>query len=373
MRSRALLVVSFAWLALAAPAQAKVSCSSGATIMREGGLRVFAVRVHTKLDIGWSEWACLGRSAAPLRVSYDTDAVQGDGGIETHEYAFAGGRYLAVASINIGENGGDGAYDVWDLRTRRHVKWFPASWDFNAAPNMWVSPHGDVVATDDIDDLGLFPLHGRRQTLARDARALALAGTTAYWTEGGVAHSATLAGPASSAPDERLVSVGFGRATRCEQRPGTTVFHSGVMRVARHRGKLFACRLFHRPVLPLPSHLAPATLRVAHDRWLFGVDPCSHAASVFDLRYGRTVTELPFKTRWPATLLNDGTLAWIDDAATLFAQAPDIQEATTLATEASALASTGKTVYWTAGGAAHSWTAPPPKIVPSAGTFAGCA
>jgi hypothetical protein len=237
---------------------------------------------------------------------------------------------------------------------------------------MWVSPSGDMVAIDDADQLGLFPRHGRRHTIARDAHALAVAGTTAYWTQDGAAQSTTLAGQASSARDERLLSVGFGRSTSCEQRPGRTVFHSGVLRVARRSGTLFACRLFHRPVLPLPSHLG--SFQVAHDRWLSGVDTCSHAAFVFDLGSGRTVTELPsFKARWSTTLLNDGTLAWIDDAGTLFAQAPDSAQATTLeAAGASALASSGRTVYWTAGGAPHSWTAPKPSPAPGAGDFAGC-
>jgi hypothetical protein len=371
MRSRALLVLPIAWLALAAPAQAKVTCASGDTIIREGGLRVFAVRVDTKFEIGWHDWACLGRHAKPLKVSDDTEAPQGDGGIDTYEYAFAGGRYLGVASVNVGENGGDGSYDVWDLRAGRHLKWFSASWDFDHAPNMWVSPSGDMVAIDDADQLGLFPRHGRRHTIARNAHALAVAGTTAYWTQDGAAHSTTLPGPASSARDERLLSVGFGRSTSCEQRPGRTVFHSGVLRVARRSGTLFACRLFHRPVLPLPSHLG--SFQVAHDRWLSGVDTCSHAAFVFDLRSGRTVTELPFQRRWTSTLLDDGTLAWIDDAGTLFAQPPDTPDAVPLATGASALASSGKTVYWTEAGAAHSWTAPPPANMPSASDFAGCA
>lgn len=159
----------------------------------------------------------------------------------------------------------------------------------------------------------------------------------------------------------------------CERKPGTSVLRTGQVRVARHGGRLFACRLRHRPVLALPSHLVPATLQAAHDRWLFGVDTCSQAAFVFDLGSGRPVTELPFKRRWSATLLDEGTLAWIDDAGTLFAQAPDSSEATTLeATGASALASTGKTVYWTAGGAPHSWTAPKPVPAPGAGDFAGC-
>jgi hypothetical protein len=371
MRLRALLMVSIAWLAVAAPASAKPRCNSGGTIMADGPLRVFEVRQDTRLEVGWTDWACLGRPATPLPVSKDVDA--GEGGIDTSEYAFAGGRYLAVASINDGANGGDGSYAVWDLRSRRIVRQVDAAWDFHHFPDLRLSPNGDIAAIEEESRLEVIPRRGKRLTLSSDEHDLALAGTTVYWTEAGAPRSATLPGPASTAPDHHLIRWYFKPESVCERKPGTSLLRTGLVRVARHSGRLFACRLRHKPVLPLPSHLAPATLRAANDRWLFGVDTCSHAAVVFDLRSGRTVTELPFKARWAATLLDDGTLAWIGDAATLFAQAPDAPEATTLATGASALASTGTTVYWTAGGAAHSWTAPPPVSVPGAADFAGCA
>jgi hypothetical protein len=368
---RLLLATSLALLAMAAPAQAKPRCTSGGTILAGGPLRIFEVPYKSRLDVGWTDWACLGRHAPPLQVGSDLDA--GEGGTDTWEYAFAGGRYLAVASTDTGENGADGTYFVWDLRTRRQIRWADAAWDFDRVPDMRLSPHGDIVAVEEENRLELIPLHGRRRTLSRDAHDLALAGTTAYWTEAGAARSATLPGAASTAPDRHVIPPYFKPESTCERRPGTTLLRLGLVRVARHRGKLLACRLRHRPVLPLPSHLAPATLLAAHDRWLAGVDRCSHAAFVFDLSSGGTVSEIPsFEARWPATLLDDGTLAWIDDAGTLFAQAADSGQATTLATGASALASSGRTAYWTAGGAPHSWTAPQPSPAPGAGDFAGC-
>jgi hypothetical protein len=369
-RIAALSLIAFGLLA--APAHAKVRCTSGGTIMADGPLRVFELPLQTRLEVGWTDWACLGRHGKPVQVSRDVDA--GEGGVDTSEYAFAGGRYLAVASIDDGANGGDGSYAVWDLRTRRVVRSVGAAWDFDHFPDLRLSPHGDIVAVEEENLLEVIPLHGRRQTLSHDAHDLALAGTTAYWTEGGVARSAALPGAASTAPDHHLARWYFKPESVCERTPGTSLLRTGLVRVARHGGRLFACRLRHRPVLALPSHLVAATLHAAHDRWLSGVDTCSHAAFVFDLGSGRTVTELPsFKARWSTTLLNDGTLAWIDDAGTLFAQPPDTPDAVPLATGASALASSGKTVYWTEAGAAHSWTAPPPANMPSASDFAGCA
>ena len=370
MRSRALLVASLALLALAAPAQAaKVRCTSGATILIDGKLRVFAVREDTRLQTGWTEWACLGH-AKPVHVSDDVDG--GDGGISTWEYAYAGGRYLAVAATNEGENGADGSYTLWDLRTRRVVKVADATWVFDLDPQLRLDPRGDMVAIEEEHALEVIPRHGPRRTLSHAARNLALAGTTAYWTEGGAAHSAPLGGPASTAPDDHVVRLAIDGSSRCERRPGRTVARAPFVRVARHGRRLFACRILNRAAVPLPSHTAPATLRITGDHWLFGVDTCSHIGSVIDLRSGRTVTELPFESRWAATLLRDGTLAWIDDAGTLFARPPNTQDATTLGTGASALASNGRTVYWTAGGTPHGWRSPAPAVTPTAGDLAGC-
>jgi hypothetical protein len=367
---RLLLVTSLALLAMAAPAEAKPRCTSGGTILADGPLRIFELPYRSRLDVGWTDWACLGRHAKPLHVGNDFDG--GEGGTDTWEYAFAGGRYLAVAFTDTGENGADGTYFVWDLRTRRQIRWADATWDFDHYPDMRLSPHGDIVAIEEENRLEVIPVRGHRRTLSRDAHDLGLAGTTVYWTEAGAARSATLPGAASTAPDRHVIPPYFKPESSCERRPGTTLERTGLVRVARQGGKLFACRLRHRPVLSLPSHLVASTLRVAKDRWLAGVDTCSHAAFVFDLRSGRTVTELPFQARWSAALLDDGTLAWIDDAGALFAQAPDSGQATTLATSASALASSGTTAYWTAGGTPHSWTAPQPSPAPGAGDFAGC-
>jgi hypothetical protein len=367
---RLLPAAALVLLAFAPPAHAQPRCTSGGTILAGGGLRIFELRYTSRLDVGWTDWACLGHGK-PVHVSNDFDA--GEGGTDTWEYAFAGGRYLAVASTDTGENGADGTYFVFDLRTRRQVRWASAAWDFDGLPDMRLSPHGDIVAIEEENLLEAIPLHGHRRTLSHDAHDLALAGTTVYWTEAGAARSATLPGAASTAPDRHVVPPYFKPESSCERRAGTTLLRTGLVRVARHGGKLFACRLRHRPVLALPSHLVPATLRTAHDRWLAGVDTCSHAAFVFDLRSGRTVTELPFKARWSAVLLDDGTLAWIDDAGTLSAQAPDSAQATALATEASALAVSGTTVYWTARGAPHSARAPEPVPAPGAVDFAGCA
>ncbi len=69
----------------------------------------------------------------------------------------------------------------------------------------------------------------------------------------------------------------------------------------------------------------------------------------------RLVTTAPRGVR--STLLPSATLAWIDAAGQLQAKKPGAAPVTLESAGASALTSTDPTVYWTAGGVAHSSTA----------------
>ncbi len=87
--------------------------------------------------------------------------------------------------------------------------------------------------------------------------------------------------------------------------------------------------------------------RIAGDRWLLD------GARVIDSKTGRTVTSGVGR---PATLLGDGTVAWLDGGRLQWA-APGAAPAE-LSTAASALASGRKTIYWTEASVARSFSKP---------------
>jgi hypothetical protein len=76
---------------------------------------------------------------------------------------------------------------------------------------------------------------------------------------------------------------------------------------------------------------------------------------VLDTKAGKVVTRAPKGVR--TTVLPDGTLVWTDAPGQLQAQKPGAGPVTLESAGASALTSTDTTVYWTAGGVAHSSTA----------------
>src|SRR4051794_11429529 len=107
MRYAAALATAFIVLLAAPGAQARVRCTSGATMYLDGQLRIFAMPFHPVSEFegrGYDEYACLGGRGRPLHVALDVGG--GEGERDTYRYVFAGGRYLGVATVDIGENGG---------------------------------------------------------------------------------------------------------------------------------------------------------------------------------------------------------------------------------------------------------------------------
>jgi hypothetical protein len=349
------LALAATMLALAAP----VHCDTGATMFVDGPLRVFGKGFHTHeagYTTGHDHYACLGRQG-PIQVGTD---VQGGGafGAGTDMYVFAGGRYLAAATYNYGEGGGDQTLTVYDLRTKRVIKSARGLWDEDEGPLVRLSANGDLLQQE-VDGQSINAVvvytRGRKarvlSTPGVDATAIAVAGTTVYWTEPDGPHATTLPGAASDEPDDVLAPVGFSRSNPCDTRAGTTLARTPHVRVARRHETSFACRVGSRRAVPLAR--AARDLHVAGDRWLYYA--AGDQAFVVDMSRDRLVTAAPKGVR--STLLPNGALAWTDAAGQLQAQKPGAAPVTLESAGASALTSTGTTVYWTAGGVAHSSTA----------------
>jgi len=346
-----MLALAATLLALAAP---PVHCDSGATMYVDGPLRVFgtAFRRHEagNIDAGHDQYACLG-TRGPTALGEDVTST-GAYGAGVVKYVFAGARYLAVASYNYGEGGGDQTLEVLDLRTKRRVKWMNAAWDDDAGPNIRLSANGDLV-TGGEGTIAVHPRGHKDQVLAaKDATGLAVAGTTVYWTAPDGPHSATLGGSPSEEPDSVLDPVAFSRANPCDSRRGTTLARTPKLRVLRRGKRTLACRIGDRRAVTLPRG---SDLHLAGDRWL-SVAASDDDVEVIDLRTRRVVTRAFRGVR--QALLTDGTLIVNDGSGLLTARTPGAKAATTLeAAGARALATTGTTVYWTdGGGAAHSST-----------------
>jgi hypothetical protein len=344
-------------LSLAAP---PVHCNSGATIFVDGPLRVFGTgfRDHEggNTVTGHEQFACL---SGHHRVDTGSDLVSsGAFGGGVPEYVFSGGRFLAVASYDYGEGGETQYLTVFDLRTGRVIKSAHGLWDDEQGPLIRLSANGDLLQQE-VDEKGINAVVAYTRGLKPrvlstpgvDATAIAVAGTTVYWTESGGPRSTTLPGPPSDEPDDMLAPVGFSRTNACDSRAGTTLARTPHVRVARRHETTFACRVGGRHAVPLAQ--AARDLHVAGDRWLYYA--AGDSAFVLDMKRDRLVTTAPKRVH--STLLPDGTLAWTDAAGLLQAQKPGAAAVTLESAGASALTSAGTTVYWTAGGVAHSSTA----------------
>ena len=344
MRFLQLLAAAALALALTAPAAgARVACTSGTTVLVDGRLRIFAIPFHDTIgDRGYEEYACLGAHGRPLGVG-SVSASPGTDATDTPAYVLAGGRYLAVASDEDGEGGLSSFYDVYDLRTRHRVTFTNALFDLESPPEVRLSAAGELV-TDDIGEVEALAPGGSKRVLSTpgaQATGIALSGSTVYWTEGGVARSAALA-PAPAGEDHVLAPVSVTGKSVCASRPGTTVARSPHVRVTRS----FACRVGDRRRVVLPTSTGKV-VRIAGDRWVYA------GGTVIDMRTRRTVTRSVSAIFAESTLLEDGTLAWIDDEG-LWAARPRT-EPVLLSAAATALASSHGVVYWTADGVAHRW------------------
>ncbi len=355
-RLRATILAALAGALVVAPtAQAKpVRCDSGAAELATGALRVFSIHYRDRGSFGltgFHQYACLDASARPLRLGDSAwGSITGDSDGGTPVLVFGGGRYLAVGSFESGEGGLENAgYDVIDLRARRTVTTIETGEVPDELPPLRLSATGDAIFTDDQQAIELFAPGAKKgvalSTAGVSASGAAISGTTVYWSENGEARTYTLAGraPADATDTIEAPVIPF-EPTACDRRPGTTVAHSGLARVVRRRGTLLACLDSARAVA-LPAATRPADVRIARGRWVYT------GTSVIDLKARRTVLKLAAPRS--ATLLADGTLAWIEQGGRLLVGSPGDAAPAELAPAGDALASSGTVVYWTAGGVPH--------------------
>jgi hypothetical protein len=268
-------------------------------------------------------------------------------------YSFAGGRYLLSATYGEDEAGQTGDYAVYDLRARRRVSSTDLVLDTDMGAQYALAADGRMVIADE----GVVQL--RRPGASNQALSpagvtagdIALSGTTLYWTETPqsappLARSTQLGGePAPGG--ERLEPVEIRRGGACTRRSGTTVLQSSRVRVLRRGAGYVGCRFGDALAVRLPAETSVTGLRVVADRWL--LVPAGDRTHVIDMRARRTVTvaDAPVET----TLLDDGTLAWVESGGRLLAAAPGAAPDELAASGASALASSRTAVYWTADGA----------------------
>lgn len=350
-----LTAVLFALGLLLAPAAhaKRVRCDAGTTEFATGALRVFAIHyrdVRGNVE-GSHTFACLGARGRPVELGdNDWGSITGDSDGGTPVLVFSGGRYLAVGHWESGEGGlEDAGYNVLDLRTRRLLTSISMGEVPDAEPPLRLSANGDAILTDEHSVL-LFTPGARKgvvlSTSPVDASGAAISGSTVYWTENGAPHASTLASAAAAdTVDTTQTPVYADQGIACDRRSGTTVAHSWQVRILRRGAALSAC--LDRRTFGLPPNTLLADVQIARERWVFT------GTSVIDLKARRTVIKLARPRS--ATLLGDGTLAWIGDDGRLLAQSPGAAAPTVLSGAGAALSSSGTTVYWTEAGAPHAW------------------
>jgi hypothetical protein len=341
--------------------RSRLRCSDGVTLFAEGRLRIFGVHYHTSSETGYTEYACTARRRRPLSVGgvgHDTGVGSG----ATLAYALGGSRYLGTFDISDGEGGGSGSFEVVDLNTRRTVVFANASYS-DRAPPFRVAADGTLIT--DAEEVHVQRPGSRHVTTLSTpsvlATDLAMVGNLAYWTEhpagvAPVARSATLAG-VPGGPEAHMLAPVRPRAKggACRAARGRTIAGSGSVRVYERTTssgavRRLACRIGGSKPVRIGTHAAPAP-RIVADRWLLSLG--GSGAAVVDMRTGKTVTTVQGDIR-QATLLDSGSLAWLEAGGRLLAQRPADDAPVELAPATAspgALASSRHTLYWTAGGA----------------------
>lgn len=317
---------------------AKPRCGGGETVFLDGKLRIFGIHYRTPFESGWSEFACRGGRGRPLEVG-GVGADTGVGSGDTPAYALGGTRYLGAYHVSDSEGGPDAYYDVVDLRTRRSVAFLNAVC-CTRVPSFRVARDGTLV----VGGPTVKRPHRPPRALSTNGRDVALAGGTLYWTEAGAARSATLSGLAGDEEGRMLEPVSVHRRRGpCISAKGTTVAASPHVRVVRKAsGRRFACRDRRARRIPLGE----VTPRIFSDRWLLA------GPRLIDSKSGKVVARATGAvTR--ATVLRDGTLAWLEGAR-LRAVAPG-RMPVELSAAASALAAGRRAIYWTEAGAPRSY------------------
>ena len=342
-RLAAFLAIVLATLAAAAPAPAapRVRCGDGSTAFVDGKLRIFGIHYKSSFEEGFEEYACLGRRMKPLYVG-GVGADQGVGSSETRVYAHAG-RFLASYDYSDGEGGPDSDVSVMDLRRRRTVSFLNLAC-CEGVPPLRLAADGTLAVLAPGDGVVVKAPGRRARALSGEgARDLAMFGDTVYWTEGGVAHSSGLpgvgGGEATALEPVRL----HRRGGKCAAARGRTIVATGSVRVYETPDGRRACRVGGRRSFGLAGSTAP---RIVGDRWLlvFG----EGSARVVDSRTGRTVTRATSASQ--ATLLRDGTLAWIEFGGRLLARGPGGDPVVLSENAPGLLAAARRAVYWTENG-----------------------
>jgi hypothetical protein len=335
---RVLGLTVLAVLVLCAPAEAKVACGDGTTAFVDGKLRIFGIHYRTADEQGFEEYACLGRRMKPLYVG-GVGSDTGVGFAETEVYAHAG-RFLASYDFSDGEGGPDADVSVMDLRRRRSVVFMNLAC-CEGVPPLRVAPDGTAVVLGPGDGV-LVKSPGQRRARAlsgENARDLAMHGGTVYWTEAGQARSATLAGirggEATALEPVRLRR----RGGACTAARGRTIAATGSVRVFVRDGRRVACRIGVDGRFRVGGDRPP---RIVGDRWLLVRD--GDRARVFDSSTGGAVAGARRVAQ--ATLLADGTLAWIDVGGAVHVATPG-GTPLVVGEGASRLAAARRAVYWT--------------------------
>lgn len=379
------VVLALALAASGPTAEAKrprLRCNAGVTLFVEGKLRIFGVRFKTADEEGYEEYACLGTHRRPLSVGL-VGHDNGVGSSVTPAYAFGGGRYLGAYHSSDSEGGPDASYDVVDLERRRTVL-FSNAGCCERVPGFRVASNGALITNEgEGDDAEVdVQLPGSRHakvlsTPGLAATDLAVAGNVVYWTDrphgaASAARSATLAG-VPDGPEAHMLAPVRPRAkgVSCAAARGRTIVGSRSVRVYERTTsggstQRLACRIGGpaRVRAGLPGAPAP---RIVDDRWLLslGVGRRATTATVIDMKTGDILTSVDTRggpAIRQATMLSDGSLAWLEVGGRVLAQRPGDDAAVELAAASaapSALAASRHTVYWTSAGAPHG--ARPPR------------
>ena len=353
----ALLVVAVP----AALARKPITCKSGNTVYSLGRLRIFSVHFIDRNGpegsyFGDAEYYCFG-ARKPVRLATD-GADQGVGSDTTYAYAFDGRRYLAIEQGSDSEGGPDAYYEVVDVRTDKVVHYENLAFNSeDPAPPFLVSGGGVFISMDDNANLYWVP-PGRgaeeRQVNKEGTSDPAVVGNTLYWTEPGGVRSAQLPGAADAPEGRALRSLRFRRKRDdCGFARGRTVAASPSVRVYIEPGGIpTVCRIGGDAVSLNWTPRVQA--QFTRDRWVLLRGPAGQLSVVYSRSSEEVVSVLAGVAA--ATLLSDGAAAWLTSDGAVMKQAPGAlpQMLAPAGSGASALASAGTSVYWTAGGMPHS-------------------
>ena len=331
-------------------------CTAGQTMFVEGKLRLFAIRWRTAHEWGYDTWACRGTRGRAVGVGGFASGT-GTASAHTPRYTLAGGRYLGIYNENDGEGGPSAWVTVVDLASRRTIGYANTPFYDEFLPSLRVASNGVFV----ISSAESVMLHRGRKGEGRDLAGggpvtdLAMVGATVYWTEESgtapAARSAALEGVDPTAPESYLLEPAeLPKRASCAATRGRTVAASPRVRVYERGSRRYACHGSRRARAGSAGDPLP---RIVADRWVLLRDELG--VGVLDARRGRIVTRADGKVG-EATLLVEGTLAWLDGDGRLLAQRAADDSPTELAPASAAptaLAAGRKAAYWIAGGAPH--------------------